>query len=75
MKCNVPNIFFFSHAYFIIECETGTYEDGCQTECIHCMNETQCHLLNGTCSYGCKPGYYGPKCENSKLSRTLCFYR
>uniref|UniRef100_A0A8W8NU21 Scavenger receptor class F member 2 n=1 Tax=Magallana gigas TaxID=29159 RepID=A0A8W8NU21_MAGGI len=48
---------------FAKECENGTYEDGCHTECIHCLNVTQCQLLNGTCSYGCKPGYRGPKCN------------
>lgn len=67
------NMVFFSYAFFIKECENGTYKDGCQTECVHCLNVTQCHLLNGTCSYGCKPGYRGPTCNKSKFSRTLCF--
>lgn len=73
MICDFPNTFFFSFAYFTIECENGTYENGCQTECINCLNVTQCQLLNGTCSYGCKPGYQGPECDRSKFSRTLCF--
>lgn len=68
MKCNFLNMFL----YLIIECENGIYEDRCQTECIHCLNVTQCHLLNGTCSYGCKPGYRGPKCDRSKFSKAPC---
>lgn len=74
MKCIFLNMFFFFICIFYIECENGIYEDGCQTECIHCLNMTQCHLLNGTCSYGCKPGYRGPKCHRSKFNRTLSLY-
>lgn len=73
MICNFPNMFFFSFAYFLKECYNGTYEGGCHTECIHCLNATQCQLLNGTCSYGCKPGYRGLKCNKSTFSRILCY--
>lgn len=47
----------------ILECTNNKYGDGCQTNCGHCLNMSQCHHINGTCFDGCDPGYEGQKCN------------
>ncbi|XP_052693306.1 multiple epidermal growth factor-like domains protein 10 isoform X2 [Crassostrea angulata] len=46
-----------------LECETGWYGDGCQRQCGHCINMTQCDHVIGTCSQGCEVGYEGQMCD------------
>ena len=35
----------------------------CQEVCGKCLNDGQCHHINGSCLYGCNPGYYGIDCR------------
>ena len=44
------------------ECDGGKYGQDCGNTCGSCINETQCHHINGTCLKGCDPGYKGDKC-------------
>ncbi|XP_065925748.1 multiple epidermal growth factor-like domains protein 10 isoform X2 [Magallana gigas] len=46
-----------------LECDKGWYGDGCQRQCGHCINITQCDYLHGTCSQGCEVGYKGQTCD------------
>ncbi|XP_065926591.1 uncharacterized protein [Magallana gigas] len=46
-----------------LECDKGWYGDGCQRQCGHCINTTQCDHVNGTCSQGCEVGYEGQTCD------------
>uniref|UniRef100_K1RAA7 Cell death abnormality protein 1 n=1 Tax=Magallana gigas TaxID=29159 RepID=K1RAA7_MAGGI len=45
------------------ECDKGWYGDGCQRQCGHCINITQCNYVHGTCSQGCEMGYEGQTCD------------
>nr|XP_022296780.1 multiple epidermal growth factor-like domains protein 11 isoform X2 [Crassostrea virginica] len=46
------------------ECDGGMYGQDCGNTCGSCINDTQCHHINGTCLHvqGCGPGYKGDKC-------------
>lgn len=46
-----------------LECDGGTYGQGCSSTCGSCINNTQCHHITGTCVQGCGPGYQGNKCK------------
>nr|XP_034319395.1 uncharacterized protein LOC105348579 isoform X7 [Crassostrea gigas] len=46
-----------------LECDKGWFGDGCQRQCGHCINTTQCDHVNGTCSQGCEVGYEGQTCD------------
>nr|XP_034321234.1 multiple epidermal growth factor-like domains protein 10 isoform X2 [Crassostrea gigas] len=46
-----------------LECDKGWYGDGCQRQCGHCINITQCNYVHGTCSQGCEVGYEGQTCD------------
>ncbi|XP_065942716.1 multiple epidermal growth factor-like domains protein 11 [Magallana gigas] len=46
-----------------LECDKGWYGDGCQRQCGHCINITQCDHVHGTCSEGCEVGYEGQTCD------------
>uniref|UniRef100_A0A8W8P1I7 GAIN-B domain-containing protein n=1 Tax=Magallana gigas TaxID=29159 RepID=A0A8W8P1I7_MAGGI len=45
-----------------LECDKGWYGEGCQRQCGHCINTTQCDHVNGTCSQGCEFGYKSETC-------------
>lgn len=51
----------------IVECDNGTYGNGCNRTCGHCANKTICYHVNGTCFEGCDPGYRGSRCHQGKL--------
>lgn len=53
-------MFFCSKMY--LECNQGTYGKDCLHRCGSCINQTNCHYVNGTCFEGCGPGYLGDKC-------------
>ncbi|XP_052678192.1 scavenger receptor class F member 2-like [Crassostrea angulata] len=45
------------------ECDSDMYGPGCSLTCGACINNTQCHHINGSCLQGCGPGFYGRKCD------------
>lgn len=60
-----------------IECIAGFYGDECSSDCGHCLNNTACHHVTGTCVNGCEPGYKAPNCSigimQLKIQRIYCF--
>ena len=57
-------IFILNDIFFFAECDGGMYGQDCGNTCGSCINNTQCHHINGTCLHvqGCGPGYKGDKC-------------
>lgn len=43
--------------FISLECPAGLYGEHCSNNCGNCLNNTNCHHVNGTCSEGCEPGY------------------
>lgn len=48
-----------------IECNKGSFGQNCTQTCGNCFGK-QCHHVNGTCAYGCNPGYKGVYCTKGK---------
>ncbi|XP_078327376.1 uncharacterized protein LOC111113020 isoform X6 [Crassostrea virginica] len=46
-----------------LECWNGTYGEVCNGTCGHCLANTVCNHVNGTCESGCTPGYQGGFCK------------
>ena len=55
----------------LLACNQGTYGRDCNKTCGHCLQQTDCHHINGTCLTGCKPGYFGELCKERKFYRHL----
>ena len=50
-----------------LECDHGTFGDGCQLKC-HCANNSPCNHIDGKCRYGvCAAGYKGDNCQEGKV--------
>ena len=49
------------------ECEAGTYGRKCENRCGHCVNQTDCFHVNGTCLKGCGTGYLGNECKTGNV--------
>ena len=47
----------------ILACENGTYGYDCNKTCGHCTDKESCFHTNGTCRFGCNPGYMGELCK------------
>ena len=45
------------------ECDGHTFGQDCAEACGNCVNDEQCHHINGTCLNGCKLGYKGQQCK------------
>nr|XP_022299957.1 receptor-type tyrosine-protein phosphatase T-like isoform X2 [Crassostrea virginica] len=45
-----------------LQCDGGMYGQACSKTCGSCINNTQCHHINGSCLQGCGPGHLGDKC-------------
>ena len=45
------------------ECDSNTFGQDCVEECGNCVNDEQCHHINGTCLHGCKRGFQGIECN------------
>nr|XP_022306974.1 multiple epidermal growth factor-like domains protein 10 isoform X1 [Crassostrea virginica] len=45
------------------ECDGNTYGGDCGEECGECVNDEQCHHINGTCLNGCDRGFQGLGCN------------
>lgn len=52
---------------FFIACSEGYFGENCNSSCGHCLNETACHHINGTCDDECDPGYQAPYCKDGKI--------
>lgn len=51
----------------ITECQQGHYGKDCSQKCsMNCYLEDQCNRTNGRCDNGCKPGWTGNTCDQSK---------
>lgn len=53
--------------FMVPACDNGTYGTDCMEFCGKCLDNEQCHHINGTCFSGCDPGYQGLNCTESKL--------
>ena len=53
--------------FVVTACDNGTYGADCMEFCGKCLDNEQCHHINGTCFSGCDPGYQGLNCTESKL--------
>lgn len=58
------HFFFFLISDILLECRYGYYGERCSNECGHCLNNTACHHVTGTCENGCEPGYKAPNCTD-----------
>ena len=52
----------FSKYYFPTECDGGMFGKYCNESCGKCLNDGQCHHINGSCLNGCASGYRGINC-------------
>lgn len=69
-SCPSPPKSSFICIYFFvfIECDGGLFGMNCSIPCKHCLNNQQCHHINGACANGCDPGYIGNTCtEGTEL--------
>jgi hypothetical protein len=51
----------------LIECMLGKFGQGCEENCPLNCYDNECDYINGNCVEGCKPGFQGNKCKESKL--------
>lgn len=68
------NILRFFFAVIFLACHGGRYGQGCNNICGHCINQTVCNHIDGTCLSGCDPGYQGILCKLSNYDRHLLFW-
>ena len=52
-----------SWSFVLIACSNGTYGKECNHTCGYCLDQDECHHINGTCVKGCDPGYLGDLCK------------
>ena len=50
---------------FFLECKQGQYGPNCDSKCGHCLIDSDCSRIDGTCHTGCNDGYRGPQCYQS----------
>lgn len=50
----------------LTECIQGWYGPKCENKCSDSCKNKSCIATTGTCLYGCKPGYIGHNCSESK---------
>ena len=76
-KGGADNVSFF-HQFFVLlvgcstECDGHKFGQGYAEECGQCVNDEQCHHINGTCLNGCKLGYKGQQCKQGDLECNQC---
>lgn len=47
-------------------CSGGVYGQNCSLPCGQCLDNEQCHHINGTCMNGCGKGYQGLNCTEGQ---------
>lgn len=50
-------------SHVLADCNGGTYGLNCNYSCGHCLDNNQCHYINGSCFNGCDSGYKGVDCK------------
>ena len=54
---------YYQYFYIITtECDGGMFGNHCNKTCGKCLNNEQCHHINGSCLNGCESGYQGINC-------------
>ena len=48
--------------YLPTDCDEGMFGKYCNESCGKCLNDEQCHHINGSCLNGCASGYRGINC-------------
>ena len=56
------HISLIKHDLLPIECAGEMFGQNCKKSCGKCLNNEQCHHINGSCLNGCNPGYHGINC-------------
>jgi hypothetical protein len=56
------NIYLLTIIY-PLECDAGSYGQGCSMTCGDCRDGAPCDSVNGTCPDGCSVGRRGDKCD------------
>ena len=51
---------------YFTECPDGSFGVNCKFSC-NCKDDEVCDKTEGTCSSGCKDGFWGPHCQNGEL--------
>lgn len=51
-----------------IECDKGTYGDGCNEACGHCCDVNQCSDIDGSCLTENSAGYLGYLCKTGEIA-------
>lgn len=63
---------FKGQVYWFSECLSGYFGVRCNKTCSgHCLNNSSCHPIDGTCVSGCQDGFTGNLCNACK-SVYLC---
>ena len=77
--CITVSISITFYQLFCKVCDNGMYGEDCSKTCGSCINNIQCHHVNGSCLQGCGPGYKGDRCVEGELTmgvavkRVICF--
>lgn len=59
------------HIHFCsTECNEGKFGLNCNLPCGHCLDNVDCHYIDGTCLNGCDSGYQGSNVN--KVYVTIC---
>ena len=58
--------------YLPTECDGGMFGQHCNQSCGKCVNNEQCHHINGSCLNGCDSGYHGTYCTEG--TGNICFH-
>ena len=67
----IENNWYLSHIF--LDCPPGYYGYACNKACSgHCLNNTVCDHITGTCTDGCLAGYVGKLCDDGK---TISLYQ
>ena len=56
-------LFLSNNLSLLTECDGNMFGKHCKEVCGKFLNGGQCHHINGSCLYGCNPGYYGIDCR------------
>ncbi|XP_065924918.1 receptor-type tyrosine-protein phosphatase alpha [Magallana gigas] len=49
------------------QCASNTFGQNCSERCGYCLDDEQCHHVDGNCTNGCELGFYGTNCMQECL--------
>ncbi|CAI9740442.1 angiopoietin-1 receptor-like [Octopus vulgaris] len=55
----------FTRMAIVQSCKKFEYGINCNSDCGHCLNDTECDKLTGKCPNGCVDGWTGEKCTKA----------